>query len=261
MTFAADTTTPTQVIPVTIVDSVDVELSEVFYVRLEKTSSIPSFVTISETDGLAEVEIIDDDAGTVGFVDDEIEVNEGDSFRLGIGVLSPAGNCPIQFPIDVSFSYTDPDGALSPIATRTDLVHVSGNAYKARFNSCQKGFYFTVSARDVTADAEAVFTLSGGPTRSDGSAARAISIGSPSTMTVKVLNGERPTGTVNVTVASSPSGRTVTVDGTTARRLTPRHGTPARPTPWTRRHPRTSSGSTAVMSSQAGAMAAPRARR
>ena len=33
-------------------------------------------------------------------------------------------------------------------------------------------------------------------------------------MTVKVLNGEGPTGTVNVTVASSPSGRTVTVDGT-----------------------------------------------
>ena len=48
VTFQADTTTLTQNIPVTIVDSVDVELAETFFVELQKTSSTPSFVTIPE---------------------------------------------------------------------------------------------------------------------------------------------------------------------------------------------------------------------
>ena len=214
VTFQADTTTLTQNVPVTIVDSVDVELAETFFVELQKTSSTPSFVTIPEFGGVLEVEISDDDTGSVGFADDEIEVNEGDSVRLAINVLTPAGtNCPIQFPIDLEFSYTDPSGALSPISTRSDLVHVSGPTYKARFSTCQKSFSFNVSTRDVSADAEAVFTL-GSPQHPDGTQLRAITTRSQQTMTVKVLNGEGPTGTVNVTVASSPSGRTVTVDGT-----------------------------------------------
>ena len=75
-------------------------------------------------------------------------------------------------------------------------------------------FYFNVdSTRDVSADAEAEFTLDS-LQHPDGTQARPITIGSQSTMTVKVLDGERPTGTVSVTVASRPSGRTVTVDGT-----------------------------------------------
>ena len=128
VTFDADTTTLTQNITVTILDSVDVELPESFFVVLQKASGTPEFASIPESNRVAEVEIIDDDSGTVGFVDDEVEVNEGDSFRLGIGVSKPAGTrCPIQFPIDVHFSYTDPDGALSPIATSAFLEHVSGN--------------------------------------------------------------------------------------------------------------------------------------
>ena len=118
VTFQADTTTLTQNVPVTIVDSVDVELAETFFVELQKTSSTPSFVTIPEFGGVLEVEISDDDTGSVGFADDETEVNEGGSVRLAINVLTPAGtNCPIQFPIDLEFSYTDPSGALSPIST------------------------------------------------------------------------------------------------------------------------------------------------
>ena len=214
VTFEADTTTLTQNITVTILDSVDVEFPESFFAVLQLASSTPPFASIPESNRVAEVEIIDDDTGTVGFVDDEVEVNEGDSFRLGIGVSKPAGTpCPIQFPIDVHFSYTDPSRALSPISTRNDLEHVSGNAYKALFDTCQVNFYFTVSTRDVSADSEAEFTLDS-LQHPDGTQARAITIGSPSTMKVKVLDGKRPTETVSVTVASSPSGRTVTVDGT-----------------------------------------------
>ena len=215
VTFDADTTTLTQNITVTILDSVDVEFPESFFAVLQLASSTPPFASIPESNRVAEVEIIDDDTGTVGFVDDEVEVNEGDSFRLGIGVSKPAGTrCPIQFPIDVHFSYTDPDGALSPIATSAFLEHVSGNTYKALFNTCKVTFYFNVdSTRDVSADAEAEFTLDS-LQHPDGTQARPITIGSQSTMTVKVLDGERPTGTVSVTFASRPSGRTVTVDGT-----------------------------------------------
>ena len=94
-----------------------------------------------------------------------------------------------------------------------------GTRYKALFNACQvKNFYFTVSTRDVSADAEAKLTLNAVrvppvPQHPNGTEARAVKR-EPSTMTVKVLDGERPTETVSVTVASKPSGRTVTVDGT-----------------------------------------------
>ena len=91
VTFDADTTTLTQNITVTIRDSVDVELPESFFAVLQLASGTPPFASIPESNRVVEVEIIDDDTGTVGFVEGEIEVNEGDSFRLGIGVSAPAG--------------------------------------------------------------------------------------------------------------------------------------------------------------------------
>ena len=215
VTFAADTTTLTQEITVPIVDNVDVELTEYFFVKLQLPIGAPTFVTIDQNFATLTVEIVDDDAGTLGFVDDEVEVNEGDSFRLGIGVTAPAGrSCPIQFPIDVHLSYTDPDGALSPIATSADVEHVSENAYRLLYDSCQITFAFNVSTRDVSADSEVVFSLDKVTLAGETDHLRPLIV-EPSTLTVRILDSTIPgPGEVSVTIASNPSGRTVTVDGT-----------------------------------------------
>ena len=144
------------------------------------------------------VTIVDDDDATVAFRREEVSVNEGDRFDVDVFLPTPAVYCRVAFPVTVNLSYTDPDGALSSGSTIPSSVE---------FATCDALSSFEVDTRDVAADAEVVFTL-------DGTNNARLKVVEPSTLTVKVLDTDSPSGTVRVTVTSNWLGRIVTVDGT-----------------------------------------------
>ena len=182
VTFKADTTTLTQEVPVTILDSIDVELPETFFVELQKHADTPSFVTISDSRSSVQVEIFDDDAGTVGFGEDEIVVNEGDSVEFRVEVLAPVSSCPIQFPFDVQISYADPDGALSSGSTIPSSLG---------FNACQVAGATQFQTSDDSGGTEVVVTLDKVTQHPDGTEVRAVKR-EPSSLTIRILDSISP---------------------------------------------------------------------
>ena len=163
--------------------------------RLERPSDLDRRIVVS-TRG-ATVEVFDDpsDRAYVEFEHASYSVTEGEAVEV-CAVLRPGDS--VAFPFTVNLSYTDPDGVVSsaPSSLRFGTLDTK---------SCAE---FQTSDDDVgTGNSEVSFSLAG-PSDID----RRIMV-SRTTATLTVINDDS-TNTVNVTVASSPSGRTVTVDGT-----------------------------------------------
>ena len=200
VTFPHNTTS--QTFSVSIIDDVGVEKAESFFITLQRTSADTSSVFFSERNRI-EVEIIDDDVGVLAFANSEIQVTGGDSFLPGIAVASPTGTyCAIQFPIDVHFSISDPGGVVSIDLQNDILSGPTASSYVALFDSCQHSFQFTVDTSAVTAASEVVFSLDR-MTDEGGQGIRALRLGEPSTMTVKVL--PPGTGPINPRPPPPPS--------------------------------------------------------
>ena len=213
VTFEGGTTSLRQKIPVKIVDSVEVELLELFRVELQRASDTPGFVTISEDRNVVGVEIHDDDLATLGFDPDEIVVNEGDSFEIGVEVLAPDSTCPIQFPFDARISYTDTDGALSSGSTIPSSLG---------FKNCQVVRADRLQTGHDSGGTEVVFTL-GMVTLPDGTEARMM-LKDPSTLTVRIIDGDSPppTNSAPSVIRVSPTSSRVALD---CRREPDLHGT------------------------------------
>ena len=183
MTFPRDTTTLTQTVPVTILDDGTVEATEAFTVALETTSSgLPTYVSLTRSE--ATVKILDDDEATVAFTENRLSVSDNFS-RIQIRVeidTDPSSFCAAALPLDVHFSYTDPDGALSSGSTIPSSV---------AFGVCQSRVDFYIGEGDltgigtVTGTTEVVFTLDRVTSAVSGVASR-VKIGEPSTMTVTI---------------------------------------------------------------------------
>ena len=211
--FDADTTTLTQTVSVTIRDDAVVELSESFFVKLQLTSETSSFVIIDQNHSIAEVEIIDDDAGTVGFAPDEIVITEGESFELEMEVLAPDSNCPIQFQFDAHISYSDPDGALSSGSTVPSSLE---------FDGCQIDYAYDFQTSDDSGGKEVVFTLDELTLYPDGTGVRMLKR-DPSTLTVRVLDSSTPVSNHAPTVSRvSPSSSSLTLTTGSSRTFTAR---------------------------------------
>ena len=211
--FDADTTTLTQTVSVTIRDDVVVELPESFFVKLQLASETPSFVIIDQNHSIVEVEIIDDDAGTVGFDPDEIVVTEGESFELEMEVLAPDSNCPIQFQFDAHVSYSDPDGALSSGSTVPSSLE---------FDGCQIDYAYDFQTSDDSGGKEVVFTLDELTLYPDETEVRMLTK-DPSTLTVRVLDSSTPVSNHAPTVSRvSPSSSSLTLTAGASRTFTVR---------------------------------------
>ena len=185
MSFPRDTTTLTQTVPVTILDDGAVEATEAFTVALETTtfSGLPTYVSLTRSE--ATVKILDDDAATVAFTGNRLSVSENFSrleIRVEIDTDPPSFACAAALPLDVHFSYTDPDGALSSGSTIPSSV---------AFGVCQRRVDFYIGEGDltgigtVTGTTEVVFTLDRVTSAVSGVASR-VKIGEPSTMTVTI---------------------------------------------------------------------------
>ena len=184
MSFPRDTTTLTQTVPVTILDNGAVEATEAFTVALETTfSGLPTYVSLTRSE--ATVKILDDDEATVAFTGNRLSVSENFSrleIRVEIDTDPPSFACAAALPLDVHFSYTDPDGALSSGSTIPSSV---------AFGECQSRVDFDIGEGDltgigtVTGTTEVVFTLDRVTSAVSGVASR-VKIGEPSTMTVTI---------------------------------------------------------------------------
>ena len=184
MSFPRDTTTLTQTVPVTILDNGAVEATEAFTVALETTSSgLPTYVSLTRSE--ATVKILDDDEATVAFTENRLSVSDDFSriqIRVEIDTDPSSFACAAALPLDVHFSYTDPDGALSSGSTIPSSV---------AFGVCQSRVDFYIGEGDltgigtVTGTTEVVFTLDRVTSAVSGVASR-VKIGEPSTMTVTI---------------------------------------------------------------------------
>ena len=142
------------------------------------------------------LDVLDNDPAFVEFEHPEYSVTEGNAVEL-CAVLRH--NARVDFPFTVPLSYTDPDGVLSSGPTSFSFGRLDAK-------SCGE---FQTNDDDVgTGTSEVSFSL----TRPPGLDFR-ITI-SGTTVPLTVIDDDSPTGMINVTVASNPSGRTVTVDGT-----------------------------------------------
>ena len=185
VSFPRDTTTLTQTVPVWILDDGTVEATEGFTVALETYTFTPLPTYVSLTRSEATVKILDDDAATVAFGGNRFSVSENFS-RLEIGVEidtdPPSFACAAALPLDVHFSYTDPDGALSSGSTIPSSV---------TFGPCDQRSTFDIGEGDltgigtVTGTTEVVFTLDRVTSAVSGVASR-VKIGEPPTMTVTI---------------------------------------------------------------------------
>ena len=184
MSFPRDTTTLTQTVPVTILDNGAVEATEAFTVALETTfSGLPTYVSLTRSE--ATVKILDDDEATVAFTENRLSVSDNFSriqIRVEIDTDPSSSACAAALPLDVHFSYTDPDGALSSGSTIPSSV---------AFGVCQSRVDFYIGEGDltgigtVTGTTEVVFTLDRVTSAVSGVASR-VKIGEPSTMTVTI---------------------------------------------------------------------------
>ena len=184
MSFPRDTTTLTQTVPVTILDNGAVEATKAFTVALETTfSGLPTYVSLTRSE--ATVKILDDDEATVAFTENRLSVSDNFSriqIRVEIDTDPSSFACAADLPLDVHFSYTDPDGALSSGSTIPSSV---------AFGVCQSRVDFDIGEGDltgigtVTGTTEVVFTLDRVTSAVSGVASR-VKIGEPSTMTVTI---------------------------------------------------------------------------
>ena len=161
------------------------------------TSDLPGVASRVKLDpSRSRLEVTDESDGAyVEFEHARYRVTEGDSVEL-CAVLRYGAT--VDFPINLNLSYTDPDGALSSGPNSLTFGTLDEK-------SCGE---FQTSDDDVgTGNSEVSFSLTA-PSDLD----RRIMV-SRTRATLTVIEDDPPSGTVSVTVASRPSGRTVTVDG------------------------------------------------
>ena len=179
VTFPANTTSQTTT--VTIVDDHLAEAAdEHFFVQLESSSG--SSLEVNEAP--AKVTIVDNDAVTVEFQRSTYKASEGDeSFVISVEVVSPRIACPLDAPIVLHFTYTDPYGVLTLGPTTTSPVLV-------QFDRCQKlsAAQFQVSNDNIVNEPrKVVFTLDSVTSDSPGVADR-VFFGDNSTATLEVTD-------------------------------------------------------------------------
>ncbi len=181
-----------QCVDVIIVDDAITEAPESFEVQMQKSSGLIASVSLDPVKEVTEVEILDDDSATVGFMDRSPQtesiwaVTEGESYRVDIHPY-PDLICPAQFYFEVGLSYTDPDNALVTGTTIPSDVP---------FDPCQNIHAFDVNTTSVEEGeiAEVVFTLGAisaeNPTRPDGQFVgyQPIQLESDPTFTLKVFD-------------------------------------------------------------------------
>ena len=144
-----------QCIDFLIVDDADAEASEIFTVQLQKPSGLIASVIIDPDFAEAEIEILDDDVVTVGFLDrsplteNVWAVAEEASYRLPVRVFAD-NNCGVQIAFQVGLSYTDPGNAVDTSSTIPSSLD---------FNACQQIYAFDVDTTSVDETSEVDFTL------------------------------------------------------------------------------------------------------
>ena len=162
----------TQTVPVRIINDNWVEPTEDFTVGLSSRSSTPPFVTVV-TDRAA-VTIEDDDEATVGFRLDLYRVLEDSLAVFCVKISDPA-----TFSFDVHFSYSDPDGALSP-----------GAPSSLPFPPYQIVGCFRADIGNVVETTEMTITLTGVTSTAD--AVSRVKLGTPATATVEITDNDIP---------------------------------------------------------------------
>ena len=181
-------------------DSVVEETSEATLVLDRVTSDSPGVASRVQfgPNSPATVEVFDSrDTALVGFEHPSYSVTEGNSVEL-CAVLREGDS--VAFPFTVSLEYADPDGALS-----------SGGPTSFTFGALNPKSCVEFQTHDDDVSTEASFVTFRMTRPSDLDPRIRIS---RSAATLRVNDDDPPSGTVRVTVASNPSGRTVTVDGT-----------------------------------------------
>ena len=180
-----------------ISDDIVVEDSSTVAFTLDSvTGGEPSRVKFDSGRSMATLEVSDNDAAYVELEYPSYSVTEGDSIEL-CAVLK--NDATVEFQFTLNLSYTDPDGALSSGPTSLSFGALDEK-------SCGD---FQTNDDDVGSGNSEVSVSLSRPSDLDSRI-----VISRTTATLTVIDNDPPSGTVGVTVASNPSGRTVTVDGT-----------------------------------------------
>ena len=138
-----------------ILDDANVEDPESFTLGMQKPSGLDDSVVIDLTIEELEIEILDDDVVTVGFLDrsplteNVWAVSEEASYRLPVRVFAD-NNCGVQIAFQVGLSYTYPGNALDTSSTIPPSLD---------FNACQQIYAFNVDTTSVDETSEVDFTL------------------------------------------------------------------------------------------------------
>ena len=181
-------------------DSVVEETSEATLALDRVTSDSPGVASRVQfgPNSPATVEVFDSrDTALVGFEHPSYSVTEGNSVEL-CAMLREGDS--VAFPFTVSLEYADPDGALS-----------SGGPTSFTFGALNPKSCVEFQTHDDDVSTEASFVTFRMTRPSDlDPRIRTSRIAA----SLRVNDDDPPSGTVRVTVASNPSGRTVTVDGT-----------------------------------------------
>ena len=172
-------TSLTQTVPVSIYDDGAVETTEDFRMVLQRTYRLPPFVTV--VSGPATVTINDDDdEATVGFRSSVYRVRENSKAAFCVGIITGG----VGPPFDVHFSYSDPYGALSSASTiPSSVTFPHGGARGSR--SC-----FSIDIGNVVETSEMTITLTGVTSATD-AVSRRVKLGTPSTVTVEIIDNDR----------------------------------------------------------------------
>ena len=167
----------------TIVNDHTVEGTEAFNVTLERFSSTPGFVSIPNDS--ATVTIEDDDEATVAFTRTTITAREDQGVQIDAEVeTKPGFRCPVAYPFDAHFSYTDLHGTFSSTATVPSSMN---------YETCDIRRVFSIDEDDfagigvVTGPTDVVFTLDRVASADSGVASR-VTVGDPSAVTVTILD-------------------------------------------------------------------------
>ena len=178
MVFSPSTSL-TQTVPVSIYDDGAVETTEDFRMVLQRTYRLPPFVTV--VSGPATVTINDDDdEATVGFRSSVYRVRENSKAAFCVGIITGG----VGPPFDVHFSYSDPYGALSSASTiPSSVTFPHGGARGSR--SC-----FSIDIGNVVETSEMTITLTGVTSATD-AVSRRVKLGTPSTVTVEIIDNDR----------------------------------------------------------------------
>ena len=172
-------TSLTQTVPVSIYDDGAVETTEDFRVVLQRTYRLPPFVTV--VSGPATVTIDDDDdEATVGFRSSVYRVRENSKAAFCVGIITGG----VGPPFDVHFSYSDPYGALSSASTISSSVTFPHGGARGSV-SC-----LSIDIGNVVETSEMTITLTGVTSATD-AVSRRVKLGTPSTVTVEIIDNDR----------------------------------------------------------------------